>query len=378
MQCNQAPYRDSAHCEAELDCYGLPQLQMSASDGGVLYDPGQVGACNARFLADPCGFAFFLFTPDIFQVLSYCPGGDHASAHGRRVVRFQRGMRGGALLQEGHGMPRDMHAFRKGRRVVRRSDLCDPKLRCKTTSTTPSTELCEAPSQAGDPCKGAGDCGSTENCPAAPASCSNVNLWCDATSGSCKPGVGLGAACGQQTSGSIACASNLWCDQVFIDQPGACRASGGAGAPCNDLGCDVGLHCAGYIPLGMAATLGTCMGLSSAGWSVQVEQRLPRGNVLWQRHMWREKRSVQRVSKRRTVRLASRARPACASMRPTRVMHATARRRSACSASAATARASTMPRSGRRAWSTRMAQARPVFRVLVQIPRCAPCAKHLR
>jgi hypothetical protein len=82
--------------------------------------------------------------------------------------------------------------------------------------------------------------------------------------------VGQGAPCGAQpdagaTSGPIACASNLWCDQVFLDQPGTCRAASGMGSPCNDTGGATGLHCAGYLPLGAGATLGTCVGLSATG-----------------------------------------------------------------------------------------------------------------
>src|SRR5262249_32727488 len=140
---------------------------------------------------------------------------------------------------------------------------CDPELECTSTTTG---SLCAPPKKAGDSCPN-GSCGSTENCPTNPTVCSNPNLWCDSTSQSCRPGVVEGAACGPpgdagSIAGSIACASNLWCDQVFLDKPGICRTAGGLGAPCNDLGCSTGLHCAGYVPLGPDATLGHCVGAS--------------------------------------------------------------------------------------------------------------------
>src|SRR5258708_3308479 len=74
MQCAAVPYCDMQQGVPVHDCYGLPQLTKAAAAGAVLYDASKVGACDARFRSDPCHFAFFLFTPDIFQVLSYCPG----------------------------------------------------------------------------------------------------------------------------------------------------------------------------------------------------------------------------------------------------------------------------------------------------------------
>jgi hypothetical protein len=262
MQCNQATYRDLAHCEAELDCYGYQQLQKSAAQGSVLYDPGQVGACNARFLADPCGFAFFLFTPDIYEVLSLCPGTiTPQRAAGQSCVSTGECTKG-LYCKKDSGCPGTCTPFAKVGESCAGTARCDPQLLCNSST-------CQASPNAGDACKNAGDCGSTENCPADPSVCSNPNLWCDPSSGTCKPGVGEGAACGPPsagaTAGSVACASNLWCDQVFLDKPGTCRKSGGVGAPCNDIGCDRGLHCAGYVPLGAGATLGQCVGLSQAG-----------------------------------------------------------------------------------------------------------------
>jgi hypothetical protein len=278
MQCNSARYRDLAHCEAELDCYGLPQLQMSAANGGVVYNPAQVGMCNARFLADPCGFAFFLFAPDIFKVLKLCPGtitplrkaGDPCVSDGECTQ--------GLYCQKVAGCPGTCTPFSQVGGACVPPAQCDPSLLCGSSGfvSDASTEVCHPPPKAGDSCKSTGDCGSTVHCPADPSFCAGVvNLWCDATSGTCQPGVGEGAACGPTSDASplgnaVECASNVWCDQVFVDKPGTCRAVSGVGGPCNDTGCGVGLHCDGYVPLDPGAKLGTCAAPAPAGGACRV------------------------------------------------------------------------------------------------------------
>ena len=268
MQCNHALYRDLAHCEAELDCYGYTQLLASASQGDVLYDPGKVGACNARFLSDPCGFAFFLFTPDIFEVLQLCPGTITPQRTAGQSCVSTGECTQGLYCRKDSGCPGICTPFAKVGESCAGAAQCDPKLLCDSSGPT-LTDVCQAQPKVGDPCKAAGSCGSTENCPADPSICSNPNLWCDPASGTCKPGVADGAMCGPAgstaTADSIACASNLWCDQVFLDKPGICRVASGMGGPCSDVGCALGLHCAGYVALGAGATLGKCVGLSSAG-----------------------------------------------------------------------------------------------------------------
>ncbi|HEY4102309.1 MAG TPA: hypothetical protein VGM44_00395, partial [Polyangiaceae bacterium] len=39
MQCDGARYRDAAQCQAELDCYGLPQLLDANAKGIIDYNP---------------------------------------------------------------------------------------------------------------------------------------------------------------------------------------------------------------------------------------------------------------------------------------------------------------------------------------------------
>jgi hypothetical protein len=269
MQCSHARYRDLDHCKAELDCYGLPQLEAAAAEGGVIYDPAQVGACNARFLADPCGFAFFLFAPDIFEVLSYCPGTITPQLEAGTPCVSSGECTAGLYCKKDSGCPGTCTPFAKVGESCAGSARCDAQLECTTVLSGPLTDVCELPKKAGDSCAES-TCGSTENCPADPTQCSNPNLWCDSTSKTCKPGAREEEACGPPqdagtSAGEVACASNLWCDQVFLGKPGICRAAGGVGAPCNDLGCSSGLHCAGYVPLGAGATLGHCVGPSSAG-----------------------------------------------------------------------------------------------------------------
>jgi hypothetical protein len=269
MQCSHAPYRDLAHCEAELDCYGLPQLQAAAAEGGVLYDPAQVGACNARFQADPCAFGFFLFTPDIFQVLKLCPGTITPLLEAGAPCLSSGECTQGLYCKKGSGCPGACTPYSNVGESCVGSALCDPALTCVSATTGPFTDVCTFAPEAGAPCNGS--CGSTENCPNDPTPCYQ-NFWCDSTTHTCKAGVGLGAACGPQPDGggSIACASNFWCSQVFLDKPGTCLASGEAGAPCNDLGCQPGLHCAGYVPLGSDAGLGACTGPSPGGGPCRV------------------------------------------------------------------------------------------------------------
>jgi hypothetical protein len=284
MQCNHAPYRDLMHCDAELDCYGLPQLQMAAASGAVIYDPGQVGMCNARFLSDPCAFGFFLFTPDIFEVLALCPGTIAPQLKAGEACVSSGECMQGLYCSKPSGCPGTCTPFAQVGQSCAGVAQCDPKLDCTTQSgfaqdaSAGSSDLCEVPPKAGDPCTN-GNCGGWSNCPADPAFCSGVvNLWCDRTSNTCQPGAGEGAPCGPPSSdagpmsNNVVCASNLWCDQVFIDQPGTCRAASGMGGPCNDIGCGVGLHCAGYVSLGPGATLGTCVGLSAAGGPCRVPE----------------------------------------------------------------------------------------------------------
>jgi hypothetical protein len=264
MQCNQAPYRDLAHCEAELDCYGLPQLQAAAAEGGVIYDPAKVGVCNARFQANPCGFGFFLFTPDIFKVLAYCPGTITPRLEAGAPCVSAECVPGLYCEKDAGRCPGTCNPYATVGASCAGSVQCDPSLQC-TSGFGTSSEVCEFPAEAGSPCTSG--CGSTENCPADPQNCPVQNLWCDSTSHTCKPGVGEGAPCGPQPDGGPtgACASNLFCDQVFLDKPGICRKASDAGGPCNQIGCSAGLHCAGYVSLGADAGLGRCVGPSADG-----------------------------------------------------------------------------------------------------------------
>jgi len=258
MQCNGAAYKDMDHCRAELDCFGLPDLMMSAAQGGVIYDPSQVGACHARFLDDPCHFGFFLFTPDIFEVLTYCPGTiTPERKQGDACVSSGECTQGLYCRKMSSTCPGVCTAYAKAGDPCPTADIqCAPKTICG------SNDVCRPYASAGDSCATAADCGPSIICINDPT-CVNDNLWCDVPAGVCKKGGGVGAACGP-VMGNVGdqayCASGLWCDDVFIDTVGTCRANdGGQDSPCNDNGgCQKGLHCAGYVALGTGATLGKC------------------------------------------------------------------------------------------------------------------------
>jgi hypothetical protein len=273
MQCEHAAYRDLSHCRAEVDCYGVAQLQASVAQGSVLYDSAKAGACHARFAGDPCNFDFFLFTPDIFQVLADCPGTLTPERHaGDACVADGECMQGLHCLKDtARHCPGKCTAYAQagqpcGTTVMPGYYLsCGPQLLCQNN-------VCVPYATPGSACASVSECGPAIICLNDPA-CTNLNLWCDLTGdagpGMCQPGVSEGAACGSGTPAAprsrIDCASSLWCEQIFVE-PGTCHKPGGAGSPCSDAGgCTSGFHCAGYVPFGTGATLGQCVGISQNG-----------------------------------------------------------------------------------------------------------------
>jgi len=259
-QCLGEKFRDLDQCKAEVDCYGLPELQASAAKGSVVYDPSQVGQCHARFLGDPCNFAFFLFTPDIFEVLSYCPN----TITPRLTV-------GGACVSNGECSDGLYCKKDQGKcpgscaPFAASGESCADGTPCSPHSSCNSRGLCHVAAKVGDTCKDASDCDGNilclgEDCPA--------QLYCDANAGACKLGASEGMPCGAVAGTSmplVACERGLFCDAVFIDKVGACRKPGGAGTPCNQSGCSTGFHCIGYQALGATPQLGMCAGPSAAG-----------------------------------------------------------------------------------------------------------------
>src|SRR5262249_10211209 len=158
----------------------------------------------------------------IYEVLSYCPGtitpqlkaGESCVSSGECVK--------GLYCKKPSGCPGTCTPFAQVGESCANGVPCDPSLECGGGHGVPNQrgEVCPRPGKAGDPCHN-GNCGSTINCPSDPSFCTgNVNLWCDPSSNTCKPGVGEGAACGPtmdgSVAGSVACASNLFCDQVFL------------------------------------------------------------------------------------------------------------------------------------------------------------------
>jgi hypothetical protein len=271
MQCLHAPYCDMNHCLAENTCYGLPELTKAAQAGAVLYDPSKVGACDARFRAAPCDFGFFLFTPDIFEVLSYCPGtltpqlkqGDACDSSGECAAGLY-------CSKQGNRCPGTCTAYATSGQSCAGTVQCDANSMCVNN-------VCEPNGSSGSPCKTDTDCGPIIICIGGP--CNDLNLWCDKTSQTCKPGVAPGAACGVTPTGNVQCEMDAWCD-AFPGGQGMCRSSGGAGAPCSDAGgCQKGLHCVGYKPFAPGATLGTCSPPAPAGGSCTFDTDCASGLV---------------------------------------------------------------------------------------------------
>jgi hypothetical protein len=267
MQCQMAPYRDINHCLAEVDCYGLPQLLEAADGGAVLYDPSTVGACDARFRADPCNFGFFLFTPDIFEVLAYCPGsitpklnvGDKCLSSGECVSGLHCNKTSGLC-------PGTCTAYATNGQPCTGSGFQSPDagyISCASGLQCNSNNVCQPNGSVGSPCKTNSDCGPIVICINDPT-CQPLNLWCDKTAGTCAASVAAGAACGPTDAGTPTCADGTWCQPATPSgSSGTCTSVGGAGATCTNLGgCQTGLHCAGYQ---FTTSFGHCAAPGDAG-----------------------------------------------------------------------------------------------------------------
>jgi hypothetical protein len=261
-QCGSNSFRDMDHCRAETECFGVRTLMSQVAAGAVAYDATKAGACQARFLADPCNFAFFITWPEVYQVFAECPGTLTPMRHaGDPCDETGECTSDSYCKKSGYVCPGICTPF------VKVGDTCASG--AGATPCAPGTECldgaCRLPRKAGDACASSGGCGwAIETCPNGRPNCAEPNnLWCDlGGTGTCQPGVGLGATCGTVTrSGAtttIGCDSTLWCD-AFLNQSGTCRAAGGAGAPCSQFNCQPGFHCVGDFDVGPSATLGTCV-----------------------------------------------------------------------------------------------------------------------
>jgi hypothetical protein len=263
LQCDQAPYRDLNHCLAEVDCYGLPQLTAAAAQGAVNYDPSAVGDCSARFLSDPCNFASFLFTPDIFEVLAYCPGavtpqlqaGAACDSNGECVA-------GQSCAKDGNMCPGACTPLPVAGSACPTNGYCGPDMICDHGGTGAQAGICRPDAKEGDSCTTDEDCGPINICLSGP--CSSLNLWCSSTSGVCTRGVAAGTACGPTPSGNVQCASDSWCKTTNAAVAGVCQPLGATGAACLLSTCQNGLRCVGST-FGETSTYGTCAGPAAEG-----------------------------------------------------------------------------------------------------------------
>jgi hypothetical protein len=263
-QCIDLGFKDINHCIAETDCRGVATLISEAAAGAVGYDAAGAGACHAQFVADPCHFASFLFTPSIFEVLAQCPGTlTPMQGAGEPCAETRECTSGLYCKKAGNDRvcPGTCMAYRTVGAACSSDALCAPGTLCRDAT-------CRPYAKAGDACAGPADCGPTVFCFNDPT-CVDENLWCDLFgTRTCHKGAGLGTTCGTVSSNgattTIECDGALWCD-AFVNESGTCRAVGGAGSPCIGIGCLPGLHCEGFFTVGPTATLGTCLPLSGSG-----------------------------------------------------------------------------------------------------------------
>jgi len=258
IQCFAADFRDMNHCLAETECFGVRTLVSEVAAGAVGYDPTAAAACQARFLSDPCNFAFFITWPQVFQVLGDCPGTLTPMRHAGDPCDETRECTSDSFCKKGsNGLicPGTCTPYKKV------GEACDATMPC-LPGTICLEGTCAPPPQAGDACATPRSCGyDIVFCINGDPSCGHDNLWCDlGGTGTCKKGVGLGATCGTVTSNGVTttvqCNPAFWCD-AFMNQAGTCRVFGEAGAPCNSLGCKPEFHCEGS-EIGPTPTLGTC------------------------------------------------------------------------------------------------------------------------
>jgi hypothetical protein len=219
-----------------------------------------VGACHARFLQSPCTFGFFIFTPDIYDVLEWCPGTITAKATEGATCSANGECSGDLYCNKGadYQCPGKCQKRGESGQSCAGGARCAEGLRCEA-------ELCVPMPQAGDSCEYS--CSHSVVCPAGEV-CPG-NLWCDRSLGKCELGRLVGEPCGttglSPTASEAECAIPLWCDAVDHGV-GACRKSSAQGGPCNEAtyACDKGLHCVGAVASGAGATLGACQPPSPA------------------------------------------------------------------------------------------------------------------
>jgi len=263
-QCQRLGFRDIDHCVGETDCRGVTTLISEVAAGAIGYDAAGAGACHARFLADPCHFAPFLFTPTIFEVLAECSGTlTPKRGTGEPCAENHECTSGLWCKKPLNGLvcPGACTAYRNVGDDCPSGTVCAPGTFCLGGT-------CRLPAKAGGACARASDCGPLISC-GSNATCVDDNLWCDVFgTQTCQKGAGLGATCGTVSSNgtttTVECDGALWCD-AFFNQSGTCRARGGAGSACNTFGCTAGLHCEGDDAVGPEATLGTCQPPAAIG-----------------------------------------------------------------------------------------------------------------
>jgi hypothetical protein len=277
MQCGGERYQDLDQCKRELDCFGMTQLLDSAAKNRVVYDPSKVGACHQTFLASPCTFGSFIFTPDIYEVLSFCPG----------TLTPNQG-NGDPCVSDGE-CKANLYCYKGAdwqcpgvcRARAQDGESCAGSAQCASGFTCGTGQLCVPKQKAGDTCDSycmySFSCAGSDPCP--------EDIWCDQSSHTCQPGRLEGEVCSTEetglTSHTPVCAFHLWCNAVGTGT-GTCQRASSEGGPCTggiERACAKGLHCDGYVSYGAGAKLGTCIGPGLAGATCEVDSDCQTGLV---------------------------------------------------------------------------------------------------
>jgi hypothetical protein len=272
VECEEAPYRDLAHCKADTVANGLDDVLAAIAEGRVSYDAAAVGRCRGLIEENLCAFGnLFLFVPEVWEVLEICLGNAGTQVAGEACRNHLECGAGLHCSMQDYACPGVCAPFRQAGEscTIGSETECDPGRELtlveffELLNTNPEElealerqelecveYVCRAPAVVGQACVSGQSC---------------IDGWCDdAGSGLCEALGGVGAPCD-----FFGCAEGLWCDQDLTAATGICRERGTSGEPCRfDSDCVEGLWCQGAdLEPGQCAELspagGPCEGFGS-------------------------------------------------------------------------------------------------------------------
>jgi hypothetical protein len=263
IECEEAPYRDLAHCKGDVVPNGLDDVLAGIEEGRVRYDAAEVGRCRAAIEENLCLFGdLFLFVPDVAEVLELCLGSVGTGAAGESCRNHLECGAGMHCSMQDYACPGVCAPYRQlGESCTIGSETeCDPGTELtlveifELVNTNPeeierleeqeldcAEYVCRLPAMVGQACVSGQSC---------------IDGWCDdAGTGLCQALGGVGAPCDFE-----GCAEDLWCDQPSA-AAGTCREHSTSGGPCRfDSDCVEGFWCQA---VGVESS--QCTALSAAG-----------------------------------------------------------------------------------------------------------------